>query len=171
MTNTLDEMRLNMFRANFHHNKETIKAIMMDMVEHTIGNKKFMYRTIGTENSDLDLLWNMLEEENKKIIAENHEVTEKVREIFRTRTGITDKSIFLFVDNENAFEMLKYITGGMDAFVDCCMTLNEHYESFAKRVEKFTNNSVSLISIANCAYEMRNFSPTLYRSQLKQENV
>lgn len=167
---SLNEMRLNMFRANFHHNKETMRNLMTEMIEHTIGNKKFMYRTIGPENSDLDLLWNMLVEEIGKIIAENHKVTEEVREIFRSKTGITDKSFFLFVDKESAFEMLKYIPGGVNAFVDCCMALNEHYENFAKRVEKFTNDGVSLINIANSAYELRNFSPTLYRSELNKGN-
>ena len=161
--NTTNEMRLNMFRANFHHNAMVMKDLMVNMIDDTIGNKKFTYRTIGPENSDLDLLWKMLDEEIGKIIAENHKVTEEVRAIFRTRTGITDKSFFLFAVNDSAFDMLKYIPGAVDAFVDCCVTLNEHYESFAKRVEKFTNDGVSLINIANCAYELRNFSPTLYK--------
>ena len=167
--NTTNEMRLNMFRANFHHNAMVMKDLMTDMVTLTIGNKKFTYRTIGDENSDLDLLWKMLLEEIEKIIAENHKVTEEVRAIFRNRTGIIDKSFFLFAVNDSAFDMLKYIPGAVDAFVDCCLTLNEHYESFAKRVEKFTNDSISLINIANCAYEMRNFCPTLYK--LKKGNV
>jgi hypothetical protein len=161
--NTTNEMRLNMFRANFNHNAMVMKELMVNMIDDTIGNMKFTHRTLGAENSDLDLLWNMLLEEINKINAENHKVTKEVRAIFRTRTGITDKGFFSFIVNDDAFDMLKYIPGAVDAFVDCCLTLNEHYESFAKRVEKFTNDSVSLINIANCAYEMRNFSPTLYK--------
>ena len=167
--NTTNEMRLNMFRANFHHNAMVMKDLMTDMIEKTIGNTKFIYHTLGAENSDLDLLWDMLYSEVEKIIAENHKVTEEVRAIFRTKTGIIDKSFFLFAVNDSAFDMLKYIPGAVDAFVDCCVALNEHYESFAKRVEKFTNDGVSLINIANCAYELRNFSPTLYK--LKKGNV
>lgn len=156
------EMALNMFRANFAHNAKVMKDLMMDMIIKVQGNYEFMAASNRPENKDLDLLWHMFNSKAAELIKENHVKTEEVRALFKSECG-TDKSFFYFVYEPAHFEMLKYIPNGFNAFVKCAMILNEHYERFAKKVEEYTVNGMSLVNMANYTAKLRNMGTAARR--------
>lgn len=160
LNSSTSEMALNMFRANFEHNVRIMHDLMIEMIEKVQGNNEFMYATI--KNKDLDLLWHMFDSKAGELIEENHVKTEEVRALFKSECG-TDKSFFYFVYEPAHFEMLKYIPNGFNAFVKCAMILNEHYEQFAKKVEEFTVNGMSLVNMANYTAKLRNMGTAARR--------
>ena len=165
INSSTSEMALNMFRANFVHNVKVMKDLMVDMLEKIEGNKDFMYATIYQENKDLDLLWEMLDKKTVELIKENHAKTEEVRSLFEGECGIQHK-FFDFVWYQSRFEKLKYVPNGINAFVKCAMILNEHYEQFAKKVEDFTVNGMSLVNMANYTAQLRNMDNVARRMGL-----
>ena len=154
INSSTSEMALNMFRANFAHNVEVMRNLMLDMIHKVQGNREFMVASCRPENKDLDLLWQMFSTKTSELIQENHVKTEEVRALFKSECGI-EKSFFGFVKEAAQFEMLKYVPNGINAFVKCAMILNEHYERFAKKVEEFTVNGVSLVNMANYTASLR----------------
>lgn len=154
INSTTSEMALNMFRANFAHNVEVMRNLMLDMIDKVQGNKEFMEASCRPENKDLDLLWNMFDSKADELIKENRAKTNEVRALFKSECSV-DKSFFAFVQESAQFEMLKYVPNGVNAFVKCAMMLNEHYERFAKKVEAFTVNGVSLVNMANYTAQLR----------------
>lgn len=157
-----NEMALNMFRANFEHNVKVMHDLMIDMIDKVLGNKTFLYATIRPENKDLDLLWDMFDKKVDELIKENHEKTEEVRALFRKECGI-EKTFFDYVKESAQFETLKYVPNGLNAFVKCAMILNEHYEKFAKKVEEFIVNGMSLVNMANYTAKLRNMGTAARR--------
>lgn len=154
INSSTSEMALNMFRANFAHNVEVMRNLMTEMIDKVMGNHEFVKASCLDENKDLDLLWQMFSTKTHEIIQENHEKTEEVRALFRNECGV-QQSFFDFVKNQSSLEMLKYVPNGINAFVKCAMILNEHYERFAKKVEDFTVNGVSLVNMANYTAQLR----------------
>lgn len=155
INSSTSEMALNMFRANFANNVEVMRNLMIDMIHKVQGNKEFMVASCRPENKDLDMLWQMFSDKTSELIKENHEKTEEVRALFKSECGV-QQSFFGFVKEPAQFEMLKYVPNGINAFVKCAMILNEHYERFAKKVEDFTVNGVSLVNMANFTARLRN---------------
>lgn len=148
------EMALNMFRANFAHNVKVMHDLMIEMIEKIQGNNEFMSASCRPENKDLDMLWWMFDSKANELIKENHAKTNEVRALFKSECGV-EQSFFDFVYKPTHFEMLKYVPNGYNAFVKCAMILNEHYESFAKKVEDYTVNGVSLVNMANVTAGLR----------------
>lgn len=155
INSSTSEMALNMFRANFAHNVRTMCELMKDMIVNVEGNDKFMRISCRPENKDLELLWEMFDKKIVELIKENHAKTEEVRSLFESECGIHHK-FFDFVWHQSRFENLKYVPNGINAFVKCAMILNEHYERFAKKVEEFTVNGMSLVNMANYTAQLRN---------------
>ena len=160
INSSTSEMALNMFRANFAHNAKVMKDLMIDMIEKVQGNKEFMYATI--ENKDLDMLWWMFDKKAGELIQENRAKTEEVRALFKSECGV-QQSFFDFVYEPAHLEMLKYVPNGINAFVKCAMILNEHYERFAKKVEDYTVNGMSLVNMANYTAQLRNMGTAARR--------
>ena len=160
INSSTSEMALNMFRANFEHNVRTMRDLMIDMIEKVEGNKEFMYATI--ENKDLDLLWQMFDKKSNELIMENRAKTNEVRALFKSECGV-EQSFFDFVYEPAHLEMLKYVPNGINAFVKCAMILNEHYERFAKKVEDYTVNGMSLVNMANYTAQLRNMGTAARR--------
>jgi len=160
INSSTSEMALNMFRANFAHNVKVMKDLMIDMIEKVQGNDEFMYATI--ENKDLDLLWQMFDKKTDELMKENRAKTNEVRELFKSETGV-QQSFFDFVWYKSRFEMLKYVPNGVNAFVKCAMILNEHCEQFAKKVEDYTVNGMSLVNMANYTAKLRNMGTAARR--------
>ena len=160
INSSTSEMALNMFRANFEHNVRTMRDLMIDMIEKVEGNKEFMYATI--ENKDLDLLWQMFDKKSNELIMENRAKTNEVRALFKSECGV-EQSFFDFVYEPAHLEMLKYVPNGINAFVKCAMILNEHYERFAKKVEDFTVNGMSLVNMANYTAQLRDMGTAARR--------
>lgn len=160
INSSTSEMALNMFRANFAHNVEVMRNLMLDMIDKVQGNDEFLNATI--ENKDLDMLWDMFSTKTKEIIDENHVKTEEVRALFRSECGV-QQSFFDFVKKQAHFEMLQYIPNGLNAFVKCAMILNEHYEKLAKKVVEYTENGISLVNMANYTAKLRNMGTAARR--------
>ena len=160
INSSTSEMALNMFRANFEHNVRTMRDLMIDMIEKVEGNKEFMYATI--ENKDLDLLWQMFDKKSNELIMENRAKTNEVRALFKSECGV-QQSFFDFVYEPAHLEMLKYVPNGINAFVKCAMILNEHYERFAKKVEDYTVNGMSLVNMANYTAQLRDMGTAARR--------
>lgn len=135
---------------------------MTNMIDTVEGNDKFMRISCRPENNDLDLLREMLDKKAVELIQENHAKTEEVRSLFESECGI-QHSFFDFVWYKSHFEKLKYIPNGVNAFVKCAMILNEHYERFAKKVEDFTVNGMSLVNMANYTAMLRNMGTAARR--------
>ena len=157
-----NEMALNMFRANFAHNVRTMKDLMIEMIEKDQGNYDFMVASCRPENKDLDLLWQMFDKKSSELIQENRAKTNEVRALFKSESGV-QQSYFDFVWHQSHFEMLKYVPNGINAFVKCAMILNEHYERFAKKVEDYTVNGMSLVNMANYTAQLRNLGTAARR--------
>ena len=162
INSSTSEMAINMFRANFAHNVRTMCELMKDMIDKVHGNYEFMRISCRPENKDLDLLWEMLDKKAVELIKENHAKTEEVRSLFEGECGIQHK-FFDFVWYQSRFEKLKYVPNGINAFVKCAMILNEHYEQFAKKVEDFTVNGMSLVNMANYTAQLRNMGTAARR--------
>lgn len=154
LTSSTSEMALNMFRANFANNVEVMRNLMLDMIHNVQGNQEFMVASCRPENKDLDMLWYMFDSKAGELIKENREKTNEVRALFKSECGV-EQSFFAFVKEPSQFEMLKYVPNGINAFVKCVMMLNEHYERFAKKVEEFTVNGMSLVNMANYTAQLR----------------
>ena len=154
INSSTSEMALNMFRANFANNVEVMRNLMLDMIEKVQGNQEFMVASCRPENKDLDLLWNMFDDKTSELIMENRVKKNEVRALFKSECGV-EQSFFAFVKDPSHFEMLKYVPNGINAFVKCAMILNEHYERFAKKVEEFTVNGMSLVNMANYTAQLR----------------
>ena len=154
LSSSTSEMALNMFRANFAHNVEVMHDLMLEMIEKVQGNDEFIRASCRPENKDLDLLWNMFDDKTSELIMENRVKTNEVRALFKSECGV-QQSFFDFVYEPSRLEMLKYIPNGINAFVKCAMILNEHYERFAKKVEEFTVNGMSLVNMANYTAQLR----------------
>ena len=165
INSSTSEMALNMFRANFAHNVRTMCELMRDMLDKFEGNDKFMRISCRPENKDLELLWEMFDKKMVELIKENHAKTEEVRSLFESECGIQHK-FFDFVWYQSHFENLKYVQNGVNAFVKCAMILNEHYEQFAKKVEDFTVNGMSLVNMANYTAQLRNMDNVALRMGL-----
>lgn len=153
INSSTSEMALNMFRANFAHNVRTMCGLMTDMLVKVQGDVEFI--VASRQNKDLDMLWEMMYTKSCELIKENHEKTNEVRALFESECGIHHK-FFDFVWHQSRFENLKYVPNGINAFVKCAMILNEHYERFAKKVEEFTVNGMSLVNMANYTAQLRN---------------
>lgn len=162
INSSTSEMALNMFRANFEHNVRTMRDLMMDMVEKVQGNDEFMRASCRPENKDLDLLWDMFDKKSNELIQENRAKTNDVRAFFKSECGV-EQSFFDFIYNQTKFETLKYVPNGMNAFVKCAMILNEHYEQFAKKVEDYTVNGMSLVNMANYTAQLRDMGTAVRR--------
>jgi len=162
INSSTSEMALNMFRANFEHNVRTMRDLMMDMIEKVEGNVEFMRASCRPENKDLDLLWKMFDSKTDELIQENRAKTNEVRELFKSECGV-QQSFFDFVWYQSHFEMLKYVPNGINAFVKCAMILNEHYEQFAKKVEDYTVNGMSLVNMANYTAQLRDMGTAARR--------
>lgn len=162
INSSTSEMALNMFRANFEHNVKVMKDLMIDMIEKVQGNHDFMVASCRPENKDLDMLWRMFDNKTTELIQENRAKTNEVRALFKSECGV-EQSFFDFVWYQSHFEMLKYVPNGINAFVKCAMILNEHYEQFAKKVEDFTVNGVSLVNMANFTAQLRNMGTAARR--------
>lgn len=162
INSSTSEMALNMFRANFEHNVKVMKDLMIDMIEKVQGNYEFMVASCRPENKDLDMLWRMFDNKTTELIQENRAKTNEVRALFKSECGV-EQSFFDFVWYQSHFEMLKYVPNGINAFVKCAMILNEHYEQFAKKVEDFTVNGVSLVNMANFTAQLRNMGTAARR--------
>lgn len=154
INSSTSEMALNMFRANFANNVKVMRNLMLDMIDKVQGNDEFIRASCRPENKDLDLLWNMFDNKTSELIMENHVKTNEVRALFKSECGV-QQSFFDFVYEPSHLEMLKYIPNGINAFVKCAMILNEHYERFAKKVEEFTVNGMSLVNMANYTAQLR----------------
>ena len=157
-----NEMALNMFRANFEHNVRTMKSLMVNMIEKVLDNKTFLYATIAPENKDLALLWKMFDKKSNELILENRAKTNEVRALFKSECAV-DFGFFECVYEPTHLEMLKYVPNGINAFVKCAMILNEHYEQFAKKVEDYTVNGMSLVNMANYTAKLRNMGTAARR--------
>ena len=162
INSSTSEMALNMFRDNFAHNVRTMCGLMTNMIDKVHGNYEFSRASCRQENKDLDLLWEMLDKKAVEFIKENRAKTEEVRELFKSECGV-QQSFFDFVWYQSHFEMLQYVPNGVNAFVKCAMILNEHYEQFAKKVEDFTVNGMSLVNIANYTAQLRNMGTAARR--------
>lgn len=162
INSSTSEMALNMFRANFEHNVRTMRDLMTEMIDKVMGDYEFIRAACRQENKDLDLLWQMFSTKSSELIKENHEKTEEVRALFKSETGV-QQSFFDFVYEPAHLEMLKYVPNGINAFVKCAMILNEHYERFAKKVEEFTVNGMSLVNMANYTAKLRNMGTAARR--------
>lgn len=162
INSSTSEMALNMFRDNFAHNVRTMCELMRDMLDKFEGNDKFMRISCRPENKDLELLWEMFDKKMVELIKENHAKTEEVRALFESECGI-HHNFFDFVWYRGNFEKLKYVPNGINAFVKCAMILNEHYEQFAKKVEDFTVNGMSLVNMANYTAQLRNMGTAARR--------
>ena len=46
---------------------------------------------------------------------------------------------------------------------ECAMILNEHYEQFAKKVEDYTVNGMSLVNMANYTAQLRDMGTAVRR--------
>ena len=154
INSSTSEMALNMFRANFANNVKVMHDLMLEMIEKVQGNDEFIRASCRPENKDLDLLWNMFDDKTSELIMENRVKTNEVRAMFKSECGV-QQSFFDFVYEPSRLEMLKYIPNGINAFVKCAMILNEHYERFAKKVEEFTVNGMSLVNMANYTAQLR----------------
>ena len=162
INSSTSEMALNMFRANFEHNVLTMRDLMMDMIEKVQGNDEFMRASCRPENKDLDLLWQMFDKKADELIKENRAKTNEVRALFKSECGV-EQSFFDFVYEPARLEMLKYVPNGINTFVKCAMILNEHYERFAKKVEDYTVNGMSLVNMANYTAQLRNMGTAARR--------
>ena len=162
INSSTSEMALNMFRANFEHNVRTMRDLMTEMIDKVMGDNEFMRASCRPENKDLDLLWSMFDKKTDELIKENRAKTNEVREMFKSETGV-QQSFFDFVYEPAHLEMLKYVPNGINTFVKCAMILNEHYERFAKKVEEFTVNGVSLVNMANYTAQLRNMGTAARR--------
>lgn len=165
LKSSTSEMALNMFRANFVHNVKVMSDLMTDMVDKVMGNHEFIPASCRHENKDLYLLLEMLDKKSVELIKENHAKTEEVRALFESECGIQHK-FFDFVWYQSRFEKLKSVPNGINAFVKCAMILNEHYEQFAKKVEDFTVNGMSLVNMANYTAQLRNMENVARRMGL-----
>ena len=154
INSSTSEMALNMFRANFANNVEVMRNLMIDMIEKVQGNHEFMKASCRPENKDLNMLWYMFDSKADELIKENRAKTNEVRALFKSECGV-EQSFFGFVKEPAQFEMLKYVPNGINAFVKCAMILNEHYERFAKKIEDFTVNGISLVNMANYTAQLR----------------
>lgn len=154
INSSTSEMALNMFRANFAHNVEVMRNLMLDMVDKVEGNMEFMKASCRPENKDLDMLWHMFDSKTSELIQENRAKTNEVRALFKNECGV-EQSFFDFVRYPEHFEKLKYVPNGINAFVKDAMMLNEHYERFAKKVEDYTVNGMSLVNMANYTAQLR----------------
>lgn len=161
LNSSTSEMALNMFRANFMHNAEVMRNLMLDMVDKVEGNDEFLRASCLPENKDLDLLWKMFDKTTTDYIKINREKTEEVRAIFQSVTG--SREFFNYARDENSFHVLRYIPNGYETFVKCAMILNEHYEQFAKKVEEYTVNGMSLVNMANYTASLRNLGTAARR--------
>ena len=155
INSSTSEMALNMFRDNFAHNVKVMSDLMTDMLMKVQGDVEFMSASCRHENKDLYLLLEMLDKKTVELIKENHAKTEEVRALFESECGIQHR-FFDFVWYGANFEKLKSVPNGYNAFVKCAMILNEHYEQFAKKVEEFTVNGMSLVNMANYTAMLRN---------------
>lgn len=162
INSSTSEMALNMFRANFEHNVRTMRDLMIDMIDKVEGNDEFMRASCRPENKDLDLLWEMFDKKSNELIQENRAKTNEVRALFKSESGV-QQNFFDFVWYQSHFEMLKYVPNGINAFVKCAMILNEHYEQFAKKVEDYTVNGMSLVNMANYTAQLRNLGTAVRR--------
>lgn len=162
INSSTSEMALNMFRANFEHNVRTMRDLMIDMIDKVEGNNEFMRASCLPENKDLDLLWKMFDAKSNELIQENRAKTNEVRALFKSESGV-QQSFFDFVYEPAHLEMLKYVPNGINAFVKCAMILNEHYEQFAKKVEDYTVNGMSLVNMANYTAQLRNMGTAARR--------
>ncbi len=162
INSSTSEMALNMFRANFEHNVSTMRDLMIDMIENVQGNHEFMVASCKPENKDLDMLWYMFDSKAAELIKENRAKTDEVRALFKSESGV-QQSFFDFVYEPSHLEMLKYVPNGVNTFVKCAMILNEHYERFAKKVEEYTVNGMSLVNMANYTAKLRNMGTAARR--------
>jgi hypothetical protein len=162
INSSTNEMALNMFRANFAHNVKVMHDLMINMVDKVMGDDKFMRASCRPENKDLDLLWNMFDKKVDELIKENRAKTNEVRALFKSESGV-QQSFFDFVYGPAHLEMLKDVPNGINAFVKCAMILNEHYERFAKKVEDFTVNGMSLVNMANYTAQLRDMGTAARR--------
>ena len=162
INSSTSEMALNMFRANFEHNVLTMRDLIMEMIDKVMGDNEFMRASCRPENKDLDLLWSMFDTKIDELIKENRAKTNEVRELFKSESGV-QQGFFDFVYEPAHLEMLKYVPNGINNFVKCAMILNEHYERFAKKVEEFTVNGVSLVNMANYTAKLRNMGTAARR--------
>lgn len=160
INSSTSEMALNMFRDNFAHNVKVMCDLMKDMMVKVQGDVEFM--RASCQNKDLDMLWEMMYTKSCELINENHVKTEEVRALFESECGI-HHNFFDFVWYSANFEKLKSVPNGFNAFVKCAMILNEHYEQFAKKVEDYTVNGMSLVNMANYTAMLRNMGTAALR--------
>lgn len=164
INSSTSEMALNMFRDNFAHNVKVMCDLMKDMMVKVHGDVEFMRASCRPENKDLDLLLEMLDAKSCELIKENHVKIEEVRALFESECGCgIHHNFFDFVWYSANFEKLKSVPNGINAFVKCAMILNEHYEQFAKKVEDFTVNGMSLVNMANYTAMLRNLGTAALR--------
>lgn len=123
LKSSTSEMALKMFRANFYHNAQVMRELMIDMIEKVQGNEEFMVASCRPENKDLDMLWWMLDSKSDELIKENREKTNEVRALFKNECGAPE-NFFAYVNEPARFELLEYIPNGFNAFVKCAMILN-----------------------------------------------
>ncbi len=162
LKSSTSEMALNMFRANFAHNVKVMKDLMIGMIVKVQGDNEFVEASSRSENKDLNLLWWMFDSKADELIKENCAKTNEVRALFKSECGV-EQSFFDFVYEPSHLEMLKYIPNGINAFVKCAMILNEHYESFAKKVEEYTVKGMSLVNMANYTAKLRSLGTAARR--------
>lgn len=160
INSSTSEMALNMFRDNFAHNVKVMRDLMADMIVKVQGDVEFI--VASCQNKDLDMLWEMIYTKSCELIKENHEKTNEVRALFESECGI-HHNFFDFVWYGANFEKLKSVPNGINAFVKCAMILNEHYEQFAKKVEDYTVNGMSLVNMANYTAMLRNMGTAARR--------
>ena len=160
INSSTSEKALNMFRDNFAHNVKVMRDLMTDMIVKVQGDVEFI--GASCQNKDLDMLWEMIYTKSCELIKENHEKTNEVRALFESECGI-HHNFFDFVWYRANFEKLKSVPNGINAFVKCAMILNEHYEQFAKKVEDYTVNGMSLVNMANYTAQLRNMGTAARR--------
>ena len=160
INSSTSEKALNMFRDNFAHNVKVMHDLMTDMIVKVQGDVEFI--GASCQNNDLSMLWEMIHTKSCELIKENHEKTMEVRALFESECGI-HHNFFDFVWYGAKFEKLKAIPNGINAFVKCAMILNEHYEQFAKKVEDYTVNGMSLVNMANYTAMLRNMGTAARR--------
>lgn len=155
INSSTSEMALNMFRDNFDHNVKVMSDLMKDMIVKVHGDVEFI--GASCQNKDLEMLYT----KSCELIEENHEKTNEVRALFESECGI--HHFFDFVWYRANFEKLKSVPNGINAFVKCAMILNEHYEQFAKKVEDYTVNGMSLVNMTNYTAMLRNMGTAARR--------
>lgn len=148
----MDINKLETLRLEFIDKHNKVNQAMIDMVKEVIGDEEF---TAINDDGAINMLYDMLDDKQKKIIDYVRQKHDWAREFFNREFSI---HFFKTVtDKQNFDNFINSQTKGADLFIFCSGTLNEAYDKTMKDIEYFITNGKALVKMAKLHKYVTNY--------------